>query len=62
MGIQNVVRLPQSSFKGHEVVPNFTSDGSLSQLGIILINKEFENGLFLVCVLPLFLLSGLPPN
>ena len=41
------------------------ADGSLFRSGIVLMKKEFENGLFLVwialklCVLPLVLLSGL---
>ena len=48
-----------------KVCANFTSDGSFFQSGIVLMKKEFENGIFLVlmvlkfCVLPLVLLSGL---
>ena len=48
-----------------KVCANFTSDGSLFQSGIVLMKKEFDNGIFLVlmvlkfCVLPLVLLSGL---
>ena len=48
-----------------KVGDNFTSDGSLFQSGIVLMKKEFENGIFLVlivlkcCVPPLVLLSGL---
>ena len=34
--------------KGCEGWHQFTSDGSLFQSGIVLIKKEFENGLFLV--------------
>ena len=53
------------ALKAVKVGANFTSDDSLFQSGIVIIQKDFENGIILVlmvlkfCVLPHVLLSGL---